>query len=182
MPAVINSKALNRAWVIKWKKVICGTFIASLNIIVPSWLNVDRAIIFFISHSLNALRPAIKEVKQAEKRSKNSSDSWCLRVSKNRTKIKTPAVTRVEECTRADTGVGAAMAAGSHLINGYWALFVIAATIIINATIEWLGEDHGIRGSQCVLIDHEIVNKIKISPSRFVIAVISAALCDLGVW
>jgi hypothetical protein len=36
----------------------------------------------------------------------------------------------VEECTRADTGVGAAMAAGSHLENGICALFVIAATII----------------------------------------------------
>jgi hypothetical protein len=31
----------------------------------------------------------------------------------------TPAVTNVEECTRADTGVGAAMAAGNHLLNGY---------------------------------------------------------------
>lgn len=31
---------------------------------------------------------------------------------------KTPAVTRVEECTRADTGVGAAMAAGSQEEKG----------------------------------------------------------------
>jgi len=30
----------------------------------------------------------------------------------------TPAVTRVEEWTSADTGVGAAMAAGSHAENG----------------------------------------------------------------
>ena len=30
----------------------------------------------------------------------------------------TPAVTKVEECTRAETGVGAAMAAGSHALNG----------------------------------------------------------------
>lgn len=47
--------------------------------------------------------------------------------------MNTPAVTRVEECTRADTGVGAAIAAGSQLINGNWALFVIAATISIEA-------------------------------------------------
>jgi hypothetical protein len=42
----------------------------------------------------------------------------------------TPAVTRVDECTKALTGVGAAMAAGSQLENGICALFVIAATII----------------------------------------------------
>lgn len=40
----------------------------------------------------------------------------------------TPAVTRVDECTKAETGVGAAMAAGSQLENGICALLVIAAT------------------------------------------------------
>jgi hypothetical protein len=40
-------------------------------------------------------------------------------------KIKyTPAVTKVEEWTRADTGVGAAMAAGSQALKGICALFV----------------------------------------------------------
>ena len=42
----------------------------------------------------------------------------------------TPAVTRVEEWTSADTGVGAAMAAGSHAENGIWALLVQAEIII----------------------------------------------------
>jgi len=36
----------------------------------------------------------------------------------NRYIIKIPAVTNVDECTRADTGVGAAIAAGSHLEYG----------------------------------------------------------------
>lgn len=40
-------------------------------------------------------------------------------------------MTRVDECTRAETGVGAAMAAGSQEENGICALFVIAARIII---------------------------------------------------
>ena len=44
-------------------------------------------------------------------------------------------MTSVEEWTRADTGVGAAMAAGSHLENGICALFVIAASII-SAVVE----------------------------------------------
>jgi hypothetical protein len=39
----------------------------------------------------------------------------------------TPAVTNVDEWTKADTGVGAAIAAGSQAENGIWALFVIAA-------------------------------------------------------
>jgi hypothetical protein len=43
---------------------------------------------------------------------------------------KTPAVTRVEECTKAETGVGAAIAAGSQLENGICALLVIAAKVI----------------------------------------------------
>jgi hypothetical protein len=36
----------------------------------------------------------------------------------------------VEEWTKADTGVGAAIAAGNHLENGIWALLVIAAMVI----------------------------------------------------
>lgn len=36
-----------------------------------------------------------------------------------------PAVTRVEECTKAEIGVGAAIARGSQGEKGYKALFVI---------------------------------------------------------
>lgn len=35
----------------------------------------------------------------------------------------------MEECTSADTGVGAAIASGSHLQKGNWALFVMAAIV-----------------------------------------------------
>ena len=42
---------------------------------------------------------------------------------------KIPAVTKVEECTNAETGVGAAIAAGNHLEKGIWALLVIPAII-----------------------------------------------------
>lgn len=41
-------------------------------------------------------------------------------------------MTRVEEWTRADTGVGAAMAAGSQAANGICALLVVAAKTIRN--------------------------------------------------
>jgi len=39
-----------------------------LVIIIPNWLRVDRAIIFFMSHSVVALRPAINMVDTAIKR------------------------------------------------------------------------------------------------------------------
>ena len=74
------------------------------------------------------------------------------------------------------------MAAGSQLINGYWALFVIAAIISVDERRRSLKEDQGFKGSQWVLTDHAIVKRMKISPKRFVMAVIIAAPCDLGVW
>lgn len=42
---------------------------------------------------------------------------------------KTPAVTKVDEWTNAEIGVGAAIAAGSHAEKGNWALFEQAAVI-----------------------------------------------------
>jgi hypothetical protein len=44
-------------------------------------------------------------------------------------------VTKVEECTRAETGVGAAIAAGNQEEKGIWALLVIAAKTISPAII-----------------------------------------------
>lgn len=48
----------------------------------------------------------------------------------------TPAVTNVEEWTKEETGVGAAIAAGSQAEKGIWALFVEAATIIIKVNLQ----------------------------------------------
>jgi hypothetical protein len=45
-----------------WKKAILGMFNPILIIINPNWLSVDSAIIFFISHSVVALSPAINMV------------------------------------------------------------------------------------------------------------------------
>lgn len=50
-------------------------------------------------------------------------------LGKKRNRRKTPAVTSVEECTSAETGVGASMAAGSQLENGACADLVNLATI-----------------------------------------------------
>lgn len=95
-------------------------------IITPNWLRVDRATIFFMSISVRAAMPAISIVAVP-----TQYRYWeaCLSVSQwlYRTIKYTPAVTKVEECTRADTGVGAAMAAGSHAEKGICALLVQAA-------------------------------------------------------
>jgi hypothetical protein len=68
-------------------------------------------------------------------------------------------VTRVEEWTREETGVGAAMAAGNQDIKGNWALLVILNKnkIIVNNNI-WL-----------VLLNkrNESKNKKIMSPTRF---------------
>jgi hypothetical protein len=105
---------------------------------------------------------------------------WLNRISRY-----TPAVTRVDECTRAETGVGAAIAAGNHAENGIWALFVQAA-IQINAAIitSWLS----VWGKQFIKLNEPfediraIAIKIITSPIRFDSAVNIPALNDLIFW
>lgn len=92
-------------------------------------------------------------------------------------------MTRVEEWTSADTGVGAAMAAGSHAEKGIWALFVIAASI--KATLV-----KGVRGERVIfkIIQwpwfnvQAILTRIIASPIRFLSTVIIPALNDFGLW
>ena len=74
--------------------------------------------IFFISISFIAIAPAINIVID-EVISKDDIKNGVLdSIGLNRNRRNTPAVTRVDEWTRADTGVGAAIAAGSQEENG----------------------------------------------------------------
>lgn len=59
MPAHINNMALKYAWDTKWKKESDTNPPPKIIIITPNWLRVDRAIIFFMSISNRAARPAI---------------------------------------------------------------------------------------------------------------------------
>lgn len=54
----------------RWKKASLGAPSASLAIITPNWLRVERAMIFFRSVSPNAVNPAINIVIEDEIRSK----------------------------------------------------------------------------------------------------------------
>lgn len=154
-----------------------------LIIITPSCLKVDSAMIFFKSDSAIAAIPAIVNV-ATEQIKRHVVKYWDINKNgENRINRKTPAVTKVEEWTSADTGVGAAIAAGSHLENGSWALFVIAAIrtkIIIRPLkieIGWL-----IINQSPQLIIKEMDNRIITSPIRFVKAVSMPPAKDFGFW
>lgn len=85
-----------------------------------------------MSHSKFAINPAIIIV-IIDKTNKTEKHKVIDKL--NRTNKNTPAVTRVEECTNEETGVGAAMAAGNHEEKGICALFVIKVTIIVKGKI-----------------------------------------------
>lgn len=88
-------------------------------------------------------------------------------------------MTRVEECTNADTGVGAAMAAGSHADRGICALLVILAiTKSVRAMVASLVHVllSVLKLNIPMLIQMAMVRRIATSPSRFVRAVNILAL------
>ena len=133
IPAHIKSIALKKAWESKWKKDNIGFPIPKINIIIPNCLSVDKAIIFFISISPIAVKPAIIIV-IIPINNKIYLIFISIIIKFIRINKYTPAVTSVEEWTKAETGVGAAIAAGNHAENGIWALLV-HAEIIIKYTI-----------------------------------------------
>ena len=95
-------------------------------------------------------------------------------------------MTKVEEWTKAETGVGAAIAAGSQAENGIWALFVIAASITVRETTSKSdkGEETWPQQKKLespVTANHPIKNKIQISPTRFLKTVSIPALLDFFV-
>jgi len=62
IPQQIKSRALNKAWVIKWKNAKVDRFRDKDVAITPNCLNVESATIFFISFSTTAANPAINIV------------------------------------------------------------------------------------------------------------------------
>lgn len=104
------------------------------------------------------------------------------KIKEKRIKRYTPAVTKVEECTSAETGVGAAIAAGNQAEKGIWALLVIAAnktrkeTQFLNST--------SLKKAQILKLkspndtNQAIESKIHTSPTRLDKTVIIPALLD----
>lgn len=109
-----NSMALKKAWVEMWRKASCGRLRPMATIIKPSWLDVEKAMIFLMSFCVRA-HVAANRVDRAPKHRQMVRAVWLLanrgwvRISR-----KIPATTIVLEWSRAETGVGPSMAAGSH--------------------------------------------------------------------
>lgn len=162
-----------------WKVASCGCPSPIADTITPSCLRVERAIIFFRSNSNIADVPAIIMVSLPRIRQAGLNQARFDNKGLNRISRKTPAVTRVEECTRADTGVGAAIAAGSHAMKGIWALLVIAAINRVRAIAVGI-LDSNIRFHCPMLADIAIAIRIMTSPSRLVSAVIMPDASDFG--
>lgn len=72
-PAQMNRRALNSAWVSRWKNAKEGRCRANAPIINPNCLSVDSAITFFRSHSVSAEEPARNIVRVALKRRRGVS-------------------------------------------------------------------------------------------------------------
>lgn len=86
-------------------------------------------------------------------------------------------MTNVDEWTRAEIGVGAAMAIGSHAENGNWALFEHAARD--NRIKGRIGSSELIEKFQFIIINIILIEiKIKISPIRFLSRVMDPEAFD----
>lgn len=122
-----NSMALKNAWVEMCRKASCGRFSPMVTIIRPSWLDVEKAMIFLMSFWVRAHVAANREEMAPRHRhvvrtvGLLSNSGW-VRISR-----KIPATTIVLECSRAETGVGPSMAAGSHGCRPNWADLPVAA-------------------------------------------------------
>lgn len=86
-------------------------------IIILIWLKVEKAIIFLKSSSTFAIKPPSRKLKILKYR--KILENFNKEIGKLRLESKySPAVTKVEEWTIAEIGVGADIAAGSQVESG----------------------------------------------------------------
>lgn len=163
IPAHRNIVDLNKAWVTRWKNAKVVDFIEIANIIIAICLRVDKAMIFLRSCSQFADIPAYNAVIVDDNKIIIIEIGWIwfmIRINKN-----TPAVTRVDECTKAEIGVGAAIAAGSQAEKGNCALFDDAAISSKIIVINWYSS-FMLKFQFEFIIKILIESKIIISPIR----------------
>lgn len=124
-----NSMALKNAWVEMCRNASCGRFRPIVTIISPSWLDVEKAIIFLMSFWVRA-QVAANSVEMAPRHRHRDRAVWLLlNIGWVRISRKIPATTMVLECSRAETGVGPSIAAGSQGCRPNWADLPVAARI-----------------------------------------------------
>lgn len=113
-PEQRNNIALKKACMEIWRKASCGRFSPMVTIISPSWLEVEKAMIFLMSFCVSA-HVAANSVDRAPRHRQVVRAVWLFEsMGWVRMSRKIPATTIVLEWSRAETGVGPSMAAGSH--------------------------------------------------------------------
>lgn len=100
-----------------------------VTIMRPSWLDVEKAIIFLISFWVRAQKAVNSVVMAPRQRQVERAVLFVVRMGCIRISRKMPATTIVLECSNAETGVGPSIAAGSHGWRPNWADFPVAARI-----------------------------------------------------
>jgi len=177
----MNSKALKIACIIRWKNPNRGPTKEQLVIINPKCLKVDKATTFFKSFSNKAITPAKIIVIIPLTNIIILIDGILLKNLENRITRNTPAVTSVDEWTKEEIGVGAAIAAGSQFLKGNWALLVNLPRIKKNNNTVGI---KNIFSMKKLFLNNSAAKTIirKPSPSRLVRAVFILALQDEEFW
>lgn len=156
-PTIKKRSLLKKACAHRCSKQTHLFFNPNLKKSIPICLKVERATIFLKSISFIELNPAKNIVISPIKKRLNNR---MFEEKKKNFKIRAiPAATSVEEWTKAEIGVGAAIAAGSQEENGNCALFVSA---VINKSIVGTNTRTLI---EVGVIKRKKQNKIIISPS-----------------
>jgi len=149
----------------------------------PSWLVVEKAIIFLMSCCTVAVDAANRAVIAPNTRITFCKNGLFLMSGEIRISKNTPATTIVDLCSRAETGVGPSMAAGNHGCNPNCADFPVAAMrqpIIKRDTIvgdDWVSiKSESNVHVEVVKIIHPAARSIPMSPRRLYIIACKAAV------
>lgn len=155
-----KSIALKKAWVEICRKASCGRFSPIVTIIRPSWLDVEKAMIFLMSFCVRA-HVAANSVDRAPRHRHRVRAVWLVASSGwVRMSRKIPATTIVLEWSKAETGVGPSMAAGSQGWRPNWADFPVAARIRpsrgrigvwVVEVVCWISQVFVVEASQAIL-------------------------------
>lgn len=128
-PEHMNNMALKKACVEMWRKANWGRSSPMVTIMRPSWLEVEKAMIFLISFWVRAQMAANSVDRAPKHRHVVKAILFEDRMGWVRMSRKIPATTMVLEWSKAETGVGPSIAAGSQGWRPNWADFPVAAKI-----------------------------------------------------
>src|SRR5262245_551784 len=120
-PAPRNRHALKNAWVPRWKIAAVQLPVPAATNMNPSCDTVEYASTFFRSVCATAMNAAASAVSMPTVATTISAVVDAAYRNDSRTTMYTPAVTIVAAWISADTGVGPAIASGSHTNSGSWA-------------------------------------------------------------